>query len=233
LLLLTVWLLITTNSATSLACSILAAGILVGMKIPAIQKRVKYLEAYVITFILLLLIGQAMFNSGDAIAGTMGRDLTLTGRVDIWKRVLAEEINPLIGTGYYSFWMGDRVERISEGFYFHLNEAHNGYIETYLNSGLIGLALLLVALYSASRRIKADLLRAAPFARVRLIFLAVGVVYNLTEAAFNKLSLLWVLMLLVVAEYPAPRRARVPAAQPSAAGPFPKGSVSGEMPAAG
>jgi len=93
--------------------------------------------------------------------------------------------------------------------------------------------LLLVALYSASRRIKADLLRAAPFARVRLIFLAVGVVYNLTEAAFNKLSLLWVLMLLVVAEYPAPRRARVPAAQPSATGPFPKGSVSGEMPAAG
>src|SRR5205807_7577313 len=117
---------------------------------------------------------------------------------------------------------------------FHLNEAHNGYIETYLNSGIIGLALLLVALFVAGRRIKAELLQGAPFAKVRLIFLAVGMVYNLTEAAFNKLSLLWILMLLVVAEYPPPRRARVPAAaQPSTAGPFPKGSVSGEMPAAG
>jgi exopolysaccharide production protein ExoQ len=234
LLALTGWLLITTNSATSLACSILAAGILIGMKVPAVQKRVKYLEAYVITFVLLLLVGQALFNSGEALAGTMGRDLTFTGRVDIWKRVLKEDINPLIGTGYYSFWMGDRVDRISEGFYFHLNEAHNGYIETYLNSGLVGVALLLVALYAASRRIKADLLRGEEFAKVRLIFLAVGVVYNLTEAAFNKLSLLWILMLLVVAEYPPPRRAKVPAAaKTSAAGPFPKGSVSGEMPAAG
>src|ERR1041385_4314315 len=175
---LTLWLLISTNSATSLACSILAAGILIGMKLPAVQKRVKYLEAYVITFILLLMIGQSLFNSGEALAGTMGRDLTFTGRVDIWKRVLAEDINPLIGTGYYSFWMGDRVDRISEGFYFHLNEAHNGYIETYLNSGIIGLALLLLALYSASRRIKAELLQGQQFAKVRLIFLAVGVVYN-------------------------------------------------------
>ena len=231
---LTLWLLISTNSATSLACSMLAAGILVGMRIPAIRKRVKYLESYVIVLILLLVIGQSLFNSGDALAGTMGRDLTFTGRVDIWKRVLAEDINPLLGTGYYSFWMGDRVERISEGFYFHLNEAHNGYIETYLNSGIIGLILLVLALYAASRRIKAELLQGQEFAKVRLIFLAVGIVYNLTEAAFNKLSLLWIFLLLVVTEYPQPRKARIPAAQPErASGAFAESSFPGGMPAAG
>ena len=230
----TIWLLVTTNSATSLACSILAAGILVGMKVPAIQKKVKYLEVYVIVMVLLLVIGQALFNSGDALAGTMGRDLTFTGRVDIWKRVLAEDINPLLGTGYYSFWMGPRVERISEGFYFHLNEAHNGYIETYLNSGIIGLILLLIALFAASRRIKAELLQGHEFAKVRLIFLSVGLVYNLTEAAFNKLSLLWIFLLLVVTEFPPPRKARIPAsASEPAAQDFAKSPLPGEMPAPG
>jgi O-antigen ligase len=230
---LTIWLLITVNSATALACGMLAAAILVGMKIPAIQKRVKYLEAYVITLILLLVVGQSLFNSGDALAGTMGRDLTFTGRVDIWKRVLKEDINPLLGTGYYSFWMGDRVERISEGFYFHLNESHNGYIETYVNSGIIGLILLLLALFAASRRIKAGLLEGEPFAKVRLIFLTVGIVYNLTEAAFNKLSLLWIFLLLVVTEYPQKRRVKVPRPVTASSETFAEANLAGEMRAAG
>ena len=50
------------------------------------------------------------------------------------------------GTGYYSFWQGNRLRQVSDGFMSDLNESHNGYLETYLNSGYIGVVLLVVLL---------------------------------------------------------------------------------------
>jgi hypothetical protein len=40
--------------------------------------------------------------------------------------------------GFYSFWTAERIERLSSKYFYDLTEAHNGYIEVYLNGGLIG-----------------------------------------------------------------------------------------------
>ena len=73
----------------------------------------------------------------------MGRDSTLTGRTEIWTHVLWVAGNPLLGTGFESFWLGDRLANvwsIMPG----IQEAHNGYLEVYLNLGWIGVTLLAV-----------------------------------------------------------------------------------------
>jgi len=55
----------------------------------------------------------------------MGRDSTLTGRTDIWARVIALVHNPVIGTGFESFWLGKRLEAM-QLYQRGLNETHNG-----------------------------------------------------------------------------------------------------------
>jgi O-antigen ligase len=150
----------------------------------------------------LLLALQLTLNLSGLAAQVLGRDMTLTGRTDIWSGLLKEGSNPLIGTGYYSFWLGDRIERLSQNFFYNLNEAHNTYLETYLNSGLIGVALLFAVILSAGIWIKREAMKAEPFGAFRLACFLPMLVYGITEAFMNRLGFLWFLFLLVVMQYP-------------------------------
>lgn len=194
-----VWLFLKSDSQTSLVSTLLGAAILVVMRLPSIRSRLSRMEHYIIAVVVLY----ALLNSLGIIAAfvhALGRNMTFTGRTDIWQRVLAVPINPFIGTGYYSFWLDPkRAGQVSEGFWFKLNEAHNGYIETYLNEGLAGVFLLAVLLIFALRKIKHDLLNEdSRFNAFRLAFLFIAVVYNFTEAAFDRLDFIWFGLLLAV-----------------------------------
>ncbi len=193
MLAMTGWLFKMANSATSEACFILGAIILVALKVLPVRRKIRALS---VPLIILALLSYLVFNMGNAGTSALGRDSTFTGRTEIWQRVLSEDINPLIGVGFYSFWLGDRVDKVSEGFYYHLNESHNGYIETYLNSGWIGILLLAAVIVSAALRLKHEIPRESDQEAMIVVFLAVMVVYNITEAAFNRMDVLWICFLL-------------------------------------
>ena len=150
----------------------------------------------------------------EAIVGSLGEDVTFTGRTDLWKDLLSQPINPLMGTGYQSFWLGERAEIFWEKYYFHPNQAHNGYIETYLNGGFLGVACLAGLLIAAAATVKRDVIRGVDFARVRFAALIIALFYNWTEAVFNRLSLVW--FILLIAAVNMPRRTPVKVANPSA-----------------
>jgi O-antigen ligase len=202
LMLMTVWLLVKGHSSTALACTLTGATILFGTRYPAIRRKVGSLGAYTIGLAALMLALHITLDLGRVLVALLGRDLTFTGRTEIWSAVLKEDINPLFGVGYYSFWLGDRVQRLSAGFYYHLNEAHNGFLETYINVGVIGLGLLIAAFLASAKRISAEVVAGSRFAALRLAFLVGVLMYNLTEAAFDRLNVLWVSCLLVMIEYP-------------------------------
>jgi exopolysaccharide production protein ExoQ len=92
-------------------------------------------------------------------------------------------------------------------------EAHNGYLEIYLNLGLVGLLMLFAFLIATFRKIRLELFRKAYWARFELGFLAALVFYNLTEATFKGLSLPWFILFIVAVKYPAVEYE--PASQPS------------------
>ena len=50
--------------------------------------------------------------------------------------MLAERANPAIGTGFYRFWLGTRADKLSEKYFFRLNQPHNGYLKIYLDGGV-------------------------------------------------------------------------------------------------
>ena len=66
-----------------------------------------------------------------------------------------------------------------------LQEAHNGYIEVYLNLGWIGLILLGSLIVTGYRYAFAIYCRDQHAGRIRLAFITVGVIYSLTEAGFQ------------------------------------------------
>jgi exopolysaccharide production protein ExoQ len=83
-----------------------------------------------------------------------------------------------------------------------LNEAHNGYLETYLDGGLIALFLLLAVLFVSFKRLLRLAATGGDADAVRLIFLMIGVFYNWTEVAFARLCMIWVFFLLMIINYP-------------------------------
>jgi O-antigen ligase len=138
------------------------------------------------------------------LAGAVGRDPTLTGRTDIWTTVLSMHTNPIVGTGYESFWLGPRlleVWRLAGP----INEAHNGYLETYLNLGIIGVALLIIFLISTYKSICKQLDASSDMGSMLLALWIILIVYNFTESAF-KGQLMWLIFLLGVIVVPAKAR---------------------------
>jgi O-antigen ligase len=140
-----------------------------------------------------------VFDLSATVADFMGRDSTLHGRTDIWNAVLNAGTNPVLGVGYQSFWMGARLGAVwnSLNVGFGVNEAHNGYLETYLNLGFVGVALLTVFLVSSYRTVCRQFVVSSHFGSFGLALWLVAVFYNFTESAFGA-SLLWFVLLLSV-----------------------------------
>jgi O-antigen ligase len=199
------WLLQQAHSSTALLCSVVGALIIWLTRFRRVQA---HLGGYGACLAVILVVLNLVVNVPEALAGILGRDNTLSGRTDIWSALLKEGTDPLFGAGYYSFWMGDRVARLSAGFFYALNEAHNTYLETYLNSGLIGVALLLAVLLSAGIRIKQEAMKSESFGAFRLGCFLPLLFYGVTEAFMNRLGVLWFLLLLAVIDYPLRRSFR-------------------------
>jgi O-antigen ligase len=192
------WLLAVVNSATAIVCLSLSAATLLALRVPTVRRQMARAGIHAFWVTLLVVPPLVAFNVPEKVTTMLGRDSTLTDRTVIWELVLAERTNPLVGTGFYSFWMGDRPQRLSERFYFRLNSAHNSYLETYLNTGLIGVALLIafmgVAILSTCRTVGAG---KDGYAAFRLSCLVGLVAYGMTEALYNRLGLVWFMLLLM------------------------------------
>jgi O-antigen ligase len=217
-----VWLLQQAHCSTALLCSVVGAIIIWLTRFRRVRA---HLGVYGASLAVILVVLNLLVNIPEALAGILGRDMTLSGRTDIWSTLLQAGTDPLFGTGYYSFWTGDRVARMSAHFYYSLNEAHNSYLETYLNSGLIGVVLLGALLLSAGIRIKQEAMKSESFGAFRLGCFLPLLFYGYTEAFMNRLGVLWLLFILVIIRYPK----KIPAQTGPSGVSFPKRTIPREV----
>jgi exopolysaccharide production protein ExoQ len=203
---LNLWLLKLSSSATSLMCSVVGMGTIWVLGLRFVNKRLVGL--YVVAGILVLVVAEPVFGIYGGVLNLLGRDATLTDRTAVWHDALQLQPNPLLGAGFDSFWLGSRLDKIWEKWWWHPNQAHNGYVETYLSLGYLGLALLAGMIIGTFRKITRGLLTDFEFARLRLGFLFVVVLHNLTEAAFKGVDPVLTLFYLIAIDYPKVRASR-------------------------
>jgi exopolysaccharide production protein ExoQ len=195
------WLQNQARSATAFACLVLGVFLLLFTRLPSVRKQVKHLGAYSLVIGLMVLLLYSIPGILEAFTGMLGRNPTLTGRTDLWAVLLRASTDPVLGTGYKSFWLGSTAAHVWEQFSFHPIQAHNGYLETYLNGGLVGLGLLLGMIISGGGKLKQQVEAGSSFAVFRLSSMMVALFYNWTEALFDQFSLVWIILLVAVLNY--------------------------------
>jgi len=192
----------TANSATCRVCMVLGCLVVVAAHSKFFQRHPGLLKVLIpSTFVLYLLLAYGL-NLNGAMAGAIGKDPTLTNRTKIWTFLLGMHTNPLVGTGYESFWMGSRLQWVWQmAGLGGLTEAHNGFLEVYLNLGIIGVVLLSGFLISGYRNICKQLTSSPNLAALNLALWTVTLFYCVPEAGFRG-GLMWATFLLAALALP-------------------------------
>lgn len=194
------WLLKMASSATSLASLVIASTTIIALGFRFVSKR--YFGTYVL--IAIVLAGTAEMSIGiyKPTLELLGRNETLTDRTAVWADALALQGSPILGTGFESFWLGYRLNALWAKWWWHPIQAHNGYIEAYLNLGAIGVALLFALFLSIFRSIAAKLTGDFEFSRLRMGFFFAILAYNFSEATFTGVALVWTIFQIIALDVP-------------------------------
>lgn len=198
LLAMVLWLLSKADSATSLACFVLASGVMAVSSSSVLVRKGALVHLLVVTVICVAFL--ALFLGFGA--EFVGRSATLTGRTGLWADLLRVSAHPLFGAGFESFWLGARLEELWGIYWWRPNEAHNGYLEVFLNLGWIGVALLAVLIAIGYRNVVNRLQSDPDTGGLRLGYFVAGLVYAFTEVAFRVLGPIWIVFLLAIVTVP-------------------------------
>ena len=196
ILLMTAWLFYKANSITPTIGFAIGSFMMLMLTVtrrPALVHVVSALAPMVIVVAFVIL------DLDTYAASAVGRDVSLTGRTELWAEVLRVQQSPVLGAGFESFWLGPRADYLWDKFWWRPNQAHNGYLETYLNLGMVGLLFLMTLIVSGYYHIMKVFKRDPGLAAFLLGLFTATCVYNLTEAAFKGIHPLWIAFLLSVA----------------------------------
>jgi exopolysaccharide production protein ExoQ len=199
LLYLGIWVLFTANSATSESCFLLGAFLMVVTSLRPIRGRSGAVHALILT---LVVAGGVIKVTGADVAvfHALGRKPDLTGRAtEVWPLVIPMAPNALLGAGFESFWLGPRLQKVWDAIpNLYVTEAHNGYIEVYLQLGAIGIILILLILVHGYRRSVAAFRIDPESSGLMLAYVMASVIYSYTEAGFRMLDYAWSFLLLAI-----------------------------------
>lgn len=225
LLALTMWLLTgskNSHSSTSIVGFTVGAAVLFGLQY--VRRRVaqakRIVLAATIAFALLAPFVYVAFEAFDTtpvdlVLKATNRDMTLTGRTGLWKDLLYNAAkNPALGVGFGAFWVGhigydmyplDNWSRVTPEW--RPGEGHNGYLDVYVDLGIVGVVLMLVVIGFAFAGALDDLQNEFELGRLRLTLLLSIIMNNVTESSFLKgTHSLWFVFLLVAINVPAATR---------------------------
>lgn len=170
------------DSKTAVACLILGSFILVATRLSFFQKRIKTLGMCALAAGVLFFAFDYLFGIKQEIVQSMGRDMTFTGRTDVWRELLNLHTDSIIGVGFMSFW--DDMEYRAKLPYWVAFSAHNGYLETYLAGGFLGVFFLGVMLLAVGLRINKSLSWGGNYSVVRLAIFVIVLLANYSESNF-------------------------------------------------
>jgi len=151
MLIISLFLLFGSNSITSISAFLFLIIVWLLFEIDKIFKPLGIRRTITILFLVFAgsIVALDLFYSGEVIAsvfGLAGKNLTLTGRTDLWADIMIEvKKHLLIGCGYKGFWIVDspKILQVYETYVWLPRSSHSGYVDILNENGLIGLLMVL------------------------------------------------------------------------------------------
>ena len=217
-----IYLVFVSQSKGSLGCAILAA--ILAILVLFVGKKMRVSPPIVLLPLLICyaVLSKVLGNLINRISWYMYGNYTLTGRTDIWDFVHFEIAKrPLLGWGYRSVWLvgpDSPVLADATGWVRQMPSAHNGYLDTILDTGHIGLVVFLVFIFTTLHAIGRVANRDPARAWVLLSIALFIILENFLESGWMRGGdALWLMFVIVVVEasrYWPPSRRGVGAARP-------------------
>ncbi len=147
----------------------------------------------------------------DLLVAAIGRDLTLTGRTDIWEAAMRfVEAKPWLGYGYYAFWLPENGPAywVREAVAWQVASAHSSWLELALGLGRAGVVVFALQLLATlSRGVGVMLQRDAGLWAPA--FLATFALYTMSEShALQANNIFWIIYVAVAARLALDARQR-------------------------
>jgi exopolysaccharide production protein ExoQ len=209
-------LLVLSNSKTSMGLAVLAPTLagatLLIRKMKRISPAIILLSIPLCWIIFSTVTGVTIYRLSNILYG----DPTFTGRSIIWEFVKSEiDHRPLLGWGYQSFWLvGPDAPSIvnAPGWVKDMPNAHNGYLDTTVEMGYVGYALLLAFVIATLHGI-GRIADRAPLRAWLVLSLAIHVIITngLESLWMRGFEMLWVLFVILAAETARYWKASAPA----------------------
>jgi O-antigen ligase len=138
----------------------------------------------------------------EEVAGLLGRDTSLTGRDDIWVKLIPTANQYLFfGVGFGGFWNNKLVEVM------RINEAHNGYLDTILNMGVIGLILISIFLIASCRKAQREMTQDSDWGIFWFCIILMTVLHNIAESSIS--SFIGLVPVIIFLDIASPNHAPV------------------------
>jgi len=201
------WLLRMSDSQTAFVCLVAVVLLLLASRMPFIGTRPAAVFGMLLFGVVALLLVEVLHLKELALS-LLGRDPSFTNRTAVWQTLERLEVNPIVGAGFMSFWTGTRLEEVWRLFGPGINQAHNGYLEQYLNLGYVGVAFIVLIMLSGLFKVRKHLSDDPAGGMLRVCFIVSAVLYNYTEASFYGMNNMWMLLLLGCLEVPRQRQPR-------------------------
>ncbi len=157
--------------------------------------------AFIVITVILSIGSIAIYlvDNAAVIVGALGKDLTLSGRDQLWSAIL-QMVNqkPWFGYGYEAFWyvtgQSSKPDLIWNVIGWDAPHAHNGLLEILLALGWVGAGLFLMTFVkNIWRSLQGIALNPSTTSYCSMIFLIYIVLTNMTEKNFFGSNLTWIL----------------------------------------
>jgi exopolysaccharide production protein ExoQ len=187
------------DAKTSIVCLTISVCLLLAANTPQFRERPGVLGILTVAGVSGFALLDWLFGIKEAAVEGLGRDLTFTGRTDVWRELLALNTNPLIGTGFCSFWSDEHYLAKLPDWVAH--SAHNGYLEIYIDGGWLGIFFLGVMLLSVGFGVSRRLAAGGNYAVVCFAVFVATLLDNYSESYFAKMTPVGFLFLLSAMDY--------------------------------
>ncbi|MGJ5674901.1 MAG: O-antigen ligase family protein [Nostochopsis sp.] len=201
--LLVLFLALNSNSKTALLMIIFSLLIVLFYKINK-QRHIRLLIFLVFSLLAIIITVLLTANLKFIVVDLLGKNLELNGRTPLWSLSIEKGLEqPWLGYGYAGFWGSPASDYVFKNSWAGLDEraslsatsfhAHNGYVDIFLQLGLIGLLTFFVNLFLTLKRVIILFIysRSIEYAWM-LQFIALFCLLNFSDSCILLVNTFWV-----------------------------------------